>query len=84
MHVARLAGMPEAVTKRADEILKEIEREAVIDPLAGSKKGKRSGKSKYTQLIFFDQPDAEPGLQETKIEREIQLRRKLLDWILIP
>jgi DNA mismatch repair protein MutS len=37
VHVARLAGMPETVTKRADEILREIEREAVIDPLAGSK-----------------------------------------------
>lgn len=70
VHVARLAGMPEAVTKRADEILKEIEREAVIDPLAGSKRGRRSGKSKYTQLIFFDQPGAEPELQEKKMERD--------------
>ncbi|MFB3764007.1 MAG: DNA mismatch repair protein MutS [Methanotrichaceae archaeon] len=70
VHVARLAGMPEAVTKRADEILREIERDAVIDPLAGSKKGKRSGKSKYTQLIFFDQSGGESGLQEKKIERD--------------
>lgn len=69
VHVARLAGMPEAVTKRADEILKEIEREAVIDPLGGSKKGRRAGKSKYTQLIFFDQPSGEPGLKEKQIER---------------
>ncbi len=66
VHVARLAGMPEAVTKRADEILKEIEREAVIDPLSGSKKGRKS--SKYTRLIFFDQPSGEPGLQEKKMQ----------------
>ncbi|MCX6673764.1 MAG: DNA mismatch repair protein MutS [Methanothrix sp.] len=62
VHVARLAGVPDAVTKRADQILKEIEKEAVVEPLAGSKRGKKS--SKYTQLIFFDQPGGEPGLQE--------------------
>ena len=52
VHVARLAGVPEAVTRRADQILKEIEKEAVIEPLSGKKK---AGKSpEYTQLIFFD------------------------------
>lgn len=63
VHVARLAGVPAVVTKRADEILKQIEREAVVEPLAGSKRGKKASKSKYTQLIFFDQPGGEPGLQ---------------------
>jgi DNA mismatch repair protein MutS len=63
--VARLAGVPETVTRRADQILKEIEKEAVIEPLSGSKKGKKS--SKYTQLIFFDQPGGEPVLQEKQI-----------------
>lgn len=53
VHVARLAGVPEAVTRRADQILKEIEKEARIEPLS-EKKGKRS--SHYTQLIFFDGP----------------------------
>ena len=38
VHVARLAGVPEAVTRRADQILKEIEKEAVVEPLSGSKK----------------------------------------------
>jgi DNA mismatch repair protein MutS len=66
VHVARLAGVPEAVTRRADQILKEIEKEAVVEPLAGSKKGKKS--SKYTQLIFFDQPGGEAILQEKKID----------------
>jgi len=65
VHVARLAGVPEAVTKRADQILKEIEKEAVVEPLAGSKRGRKS--SKYTQLIFFDQPGGEPVLQEKQI-----------------
>jgi len=52
VHVARLAGVPEAVTKRADQILKEIEKEAVIEPFSGNKKLRKS--SRYTQLIFFD------------------------------
>jgi len=54
VHVARLAGVPEAVTRRADQILKEIEKEAVIEPLSGNKKSGKS--SRYTQLIFFDAP----------------------------
>ena len=68
VHVARLAGVPEAVTRRADEILKAIEKEAVIEPLAGAKKGRRS--SKYTQLIFFDQSGGETALQEKVIARD--------------
>jgi hypothetical protein len=45
------------VTKRADQILKEIENEAVIEPLSGNKKPSKS--SRYTQLIFFDAPSQE-------------------------
>ena len=70
VHVARLAGVPEAVTKRADEILREIEKEAVIEPLAGSKKSRRASRSKYTQLIFFDQPGGEPGLKEKQMQND--------------
>jgi DNA mismatch repair protein MutS len=66
VHVAKLAGIPEAVIKRANEVLREIESETVIDPLAGTKRGSRS--SKYTQLIFFDQPGGEPSLKEKKIQ----------------
>ena len=54
--------------ERANEVLKEIESETVIDPLAGSKRGRKS--SKYTQLIFFDQPGGEPGLQEKEIHND--------------
>lgn len=70
VHVARLAGVPMAVTKRADEILKQIEREAVVEPLAGSKRGRKTSKSKYTQLIFFDQPGGEPGMQEKQMQSD--------------
>ena len=68
IHVAKLSGVPEAVIKRANEVLKQIEQEAVIDPLAGSKKSRKS--SKYTQLIFFDQPGGEPRLQEKEIQSD--------------
>ena len=71
VHVARLAGVPEKVTKRADEILVEIEKEAAIEP--GSRKRARRA-PKYTQLIFFDQPasrdseaeNSHPVLEEIK------------------
>jgi DNA mismatch repair protein MutS len=73
VHVARLAGVPEAVTKRADEILREIEKEAVIEPLSRSKKVRRP--QKYTQLIFFDTPKDADNINEDKdpdpIEEEI-------------
>jgi DNA mismatch repair protein MutS len=67
VHVARLAGVPEAVTRRADEILKEIEREAVIEPLSKNKNQKRS--SRYTQLIFFEsQGEGEKILAAPKLD----------------
>jgi len=64
VHVARLAGVPEAVTKRADEILKQIESEAVIEPLTKTKSARRS--AKYTQLIFFDSPGVGALQPQTK------------------
>jgi DNA mismatch repair protein MutS len=55
VHVARLAGVPRVVTRRADEILREIEKEAVVQPGSGKRRQKRS--ARYTQLIFFDGND---------------------------
>jgi DNA mismatch repair protein MutS len=66
VHVARLAGIPEAVTRRADDILREIEAEADIQPLKMRKKTAKA--PKYTQLIFFDAAEKErsqdPVLEE--------------------
>ncbi|MGP8320207.1 MAG: DNA mismatch repair protein MutS [Methanosarcinaceae archaeon] len=55
IHVARLAGVPHKVTKRANEILHDIENESVMSNDQGSRSRTR-GKSnaKYTQLILFD------------------------------
>lgn len=57
IHVAKLAGVPEVVVSRAKEILREIEREAVIEPLGNGPRSRKKG-PKYTQLIFFDEPRA--------------------------
>jgi len=57
IHVAKLAGVPEEVVSRAKEILREIERETVIEPLGNGPKSRKKG-PKYTQLIFFDEPRA--------------------------
>ncbi len=59
IHVAKLAGVPNQVVKRANEILSEIEREMVLDCQT------RSKANRYTQLIFFDEgmaagPDPSP------------------------
>ncbi len=67
VHVARLAGVPEAVTRRADEILKEIEKEAVIEPLSKGSRLKKA--SRYTQLIFFEGPgEGEKILAASKLD----------------
>lgn len=55
IHVAKLAGVPEEVVARSKEILREIEREAVIEPLASGPRPRKGG-TRYTQLIFFDEP----------------------------
>ncbi|MFA5579179.1 MAG: DNA mismatch repair protein MutS, partial [Methanothrix sp.] len=57
IHVAKLAGVPEEVVARATKILKEIERDAVIEPLGNGPRSRKKG-PKYTQLIFFDEPGA--------------------------
>ena len=45
MHVARLAGVPKDVTKRANEILKSLERKSIIknEKLTKSEKQKQEG-----------------------------------------
>ncbi|HQI55167.1 MAG TPA: DNA mismatch repair protein MutS, partial [Methanothrix soehngenii] len=66
VHVARLAGVPRTVTKRADQILREIEKEALMQPGSGGRSQRRS--SRYTQLIFFD--GNEDGNTAGEVERD--------------
>ena len=68
VHVARLAGVPRTVTKRADQILREIEKEALMQPGSGGRSQRRS--SRYTQLIFFDGNDDGNTAAEAESEKK--------------
>ncbi|MFZ3134434.1 DNA mismatch repair protein MutS [Methanothrix sp.] len=76
VHVARLAGVPRTVTKRADEILREIEKEALLQPGSGRRSQRRS--SRYTQLIFFDGNDD----GNTAAEAESETKDPILEEIM--
>ncbi len=68
IHVARLAGVPEKVIERANEILRELEKENVLEEAEESENGKkRKGKAtaRYTQMLLFD-----PGSSSGNSERE--------------
>ncbi|MGD9778622.1 DNA mismatch repair protein MutS [Methanomethylovorans sp.] len=72
IHVARLAGVPHAVTSRAKEVLREIESESAINREGRPKKGKGKSTARYTQLMLFDggsSPEADvkhPVLEKLK------------------
>jgi len=57
IHVARLAGVPEKVIERANEILKELERENVLEETEDGENGKKrksKASARYTQMLLFD------------------------------
>lgn len=65
IHVARLAGVPEKVIERANEILKELERENVLEEAEGGENGKKrksKASTRYTQMMLFD-PGSSSGNQ---------------------
>lgn len=62
IHVARLAGLPKGVTRRAEEILAELEQSGGHD--TGRQAMQSPVPAPQTQLTFFDQPD--PVLQRIR------------------
>lgn len=57
IQVARLAGVPEKVIERANEILKELERENVLEEDEDDNNGKKrksKATARYTQMMLFD------------------------------
>jgi DNA mismatch repair protein MutS len=57
IQVARLAGVPEKVIERANEILKELERENVLEEAEDGNNGKKrksKATARYTQMMLFD------------------------------
>ncbi len=55
IHVARIAGVPHVVTRRAREILEDIENECVISEESMKGRKKQRSSAKYTQVLLFDQ-----------------------------
>jgi DNA mismatch repair protein MutS len=62
IHVARRAGIPKKVTDRAAEILTSVQK---------GEDGKAGRPRRYTQVLFVDAPDTEPG--------DHQVIRELMD-----
>jgi DNA mismatch repair protein MutS len=70
IHVARLAGVPHKVTKRAQSILEDIESESVISRESEGSRKRKSG-AKYTQLLLVDpensgEKDFDPVAEEIR------------------
>ncbi|MCQ1534534.1 DNA mismatch repair protein MutS [Methanosarcina sp. KYL-1] len=85
IHVARLAGVPEKVIDRANEILKELERENLLEEAEEGENGKRKkGKAatRYTQMMLFD-PGSGGGGSQAQANRqspvEVALKRLNVD-----
>jgi DNA mismatch repair protein MutS len=71
IQVARLAGIPERVIERANEILKELEKENVLEEAEDSENGKKrksKATARYTQMMLFDPENS--GGSSTKANRQ--------------
>ncbi len=78
IQVARLAGVPEKVIERANEILKELERENVLEEVEDGKNGKKrksKATARYTQMMLFDPGDS--GGNAAKVNRPSPLETAL-------
>ena len=66
IHVAKLAGMPKSIVKRATEILKQLETENRQQGIGGKTKMESAGRSEGVQLSFFQLDD--PVLSQIRDE----------------
>ena len=65
MHVAKLAGVPLAVTKRANEILKSLERKSALGDKAAEKENKKVASG---QLDMYNYKLAEIAHELDKVD----------------
>ena len=80
IHVARLAGVPEKVIERANEILKELEKENVLEDAEDSENGKKrksKATARYTQMMLFDPGSGADPAQASRSDPVEAALRKL-------
>ena len=65
MHVAKLAGVPQVVTKRANEILKSLERKSILGSKAQEKENKQVASG---QLDLYNYKLAEIAHELDKVD----------------
>ncbi len=80
IHVARLAGVPEKVIERANEILKELEKENMLEDAEDSENGKKrksKATARYTQMMLFDPGSGADPAQASRSDPVEAALRKL-------
>ncbi len=66
IHVAKIAGMPKAIVKRADEVLEQLEKNNRNDVVTGRDMGQVAASRSGVQLSFFQLDD--PVLSQVRDE----------------
>ena len=66
IHVAKIAGMPKAIVKRADEVLEQLEKNNRNDVVSGRDMGQVAASRSGVQLSFFQLDD--PVLSQVRDE----------------
>ena len=82
IHVARLAGVPEKVIERANEILKELEKENVLEEAEDGKNGKKrksKATARYTQMMLFDPGNSGENLPEANKPSPVEITLRKLN-----
>jgi DNA mismatch repair protein MutS len=82
IHVARLAGVPVKVIERANEILKELEKENVLEEAEDGKNGKKrksKATARYTQMMLFDPGNSGENLPEANKPSPVEITLRKLN-----
>ncbi len=83
IQVARLAGVPEKVIERANEILKDLEKENVLEETEDGENGKKKKNkttARYTQMMLFDPGDSGGSSKANRLSPvEASLRKLNVD-----
>jgi DNA mismatch repair protein MutS len=82
IHVAKLAGVPEKVIERANEVLKDLERENALEEAEDSGNGKKKkikATARYTQMMLFDPGNSGGTLEQVNRPGPVEKALKKLN-----